>query len=303
MGRTKDDAGAASDAGEAREAGAKDASSERSVPNADTGSDARKPAEAGPCAGRGAVAVGFRDSLTLNVDGAQRIYAITVPSDYTNATPYPLVIAFHGDMMTGSSFRGLFPIENAAAIASGPAIFVWPYAGDSGAFLQGVDPPDNADVDFFDAMIAAFESTYCVDDARVFVTGFSSGAFFANQLSRWRSGVVKGDASQSGGAPYGIEPGDTDPNTGGATLAGPVPAIVIVDPMDPILDPGDPLVPVEYFEAADSCGSATSAWTTGPCVQATGCSQPVVSCSIPGLGHAIWPGSAKAIWSFFASLP
>ena len=113
---------------------------------------------------------------------------------------------------------------------------------------------------------------------------------------------MKGDASQSGGAPYPVDMSDTDHVTGAATLKGPVPAIVIVDPADPILQAGDPVVPVQYFEAADMCGTATSPWTTSPCVQAAGAAWPVVSCSIAGLGHNVWAQAPKAIWGFFASL-
>ena len=50
-------------------------------------------------------------------------------------------------------------------------------------------------------MVTSISTTYCADKARVYVHGMSGGAYFTNQLGRWRSSAIRAIAPQSGGGP------------------------------------------------------------------------------------------------------
>jgi polyhydroxybutyrate depolymerase len=296
--------------------------------------------------------------------GAQtRTFDITVPAVCDASHLVPLLFAFHGDGGNAAGMYGSFPIEQAATAAGGQAIFVYPDGTDDHVDPSGTDrawdlfhdpgpypyaytpghpaPADsdqatgNADVDFFDTMVEAFEKAFCVDRSKVFITGMSDGGYFVNQLARWRSTVVKGVAPQSGGAPFGNPDGtgDWQPPNYCVGTTGKVPALIIHGAADSTVDPCNAVETQSYWELADGCsGSAgnctTSADTctgtnladpssapTSPsslnglvdsgsdCLQTEGCgAYPVVFCEIPGMGHQVWTGAPEVVWSFFASL-
>jgi poly(3-hydroxybutyrate) depolymerase len=57
------------------------------------------------------------------------------------------------------------------------------------------------DLMLFDALLTRIESTYCVDQARVFAAGHGSGAFFVSALGCIRGNVLRGIAPLSASAP------------------------------------------------------------------------------------------------------
>jgi polyhydroxybutyrate depolymerase len=287
-----------------------------------------------------------------------RTYDITYPTGCETSHPVPVIFAFHGDGGSGAGMYASFPIEAAAAAAGGKAVFVypdgtnnnidlsgepraWDIAHDPGPFPYKYTPGQavpaesdeasgNLDVDFFDAMLESFEKTYCVDKSRVYVTGMSSGGYFTNQLARWRAGVVKGAAPQSGGAPYGNNDSTTgtwSPPNYCISSNGKVPALIIHGLADTVVDPCNAIEAQSYWEMTNGCedsanncttmadtctGSMLAAPSTAPtttsplnadCQATSGCgSDPVVYCAIPGMGHQIWSDAPSVIWTFFSSL-
>jgi polyhydroxybutyrate depolymerase len=303
---------------------------------------------------------GVSIAVTTANGTVNRTYDITVPVQCDAASPLPLVFAFHGGGGSGAGMYASFPIEQAAAAAGQRAIFVYPDGTDANIDPGGVarawdlyhDPgpypytytpghavpavsdeaSGNVDVDFFDTMVESFEQKYCVDPSKVFITGMSSGGYLSNQFARWRSGIVKGTAPQSGAAPFGNNDGVVDgasdwgaPNYCVQTT-GQVPTLIIHGSSDGTVDVCNALEAQSYWELANACsGSAsnctmtsdtctgsnladpstapTSASSLNPlCVETSGCSAPVVFCEIPGMGHSIWPDAPQVIWSFFSSL-
>jgi polyhydroxybutyrate depolymerase len=57
---------------------------------------------------------------------------------------------------------------------------------------------------------------------------------------------------------------------------------------------------VSHWKWANGCSAKSTATAPAPCVTYDGCKSPVVWCRIPGLGHEVWDGGAKATWEFFA---
>jgi polyhydroxybutyrate depolymerase len=295
--------------------------------------------------------------VTTATGTVTRTYSITLPATCSASTPLPLVFAFHGDGGNGEAMRSAFPIEQAATTAGGQAIFVYPNGTNENidpggvarawdlyhdpgpspyAYTPGTPVPaesdeasGNVDVDFFDTMVESFETMYCVDPSRIFITGMSSGGYLSNQFARWRSGIVSGTAPQSGGAPFGNNDGSGDwtPPNYCIGPTGKVPALIIHGTADSTVDVCNAIETQSYWELTNGCtGSAGNCTTTADsctgsnladpssaptsasslnsdCVASEGCgANLVVLCEVPGMGHTIWTDAATVIWSFFSSL-
>ena len=245
-------------------------------------------------------ATGFLANVSLTVGTIARTYALTVPTGYDGTKLYPIVIGFHGDGGNGAGYRSSLAIE---AQAPQGAIFVWPNGTNNNnghSFDQGHDPPSNADVAFFDAMVTSISTTYCADKARVYVHGMSGGAYFTNQLGRWRSSAIRAIAPQSGGGPFGVLGSDFDA-TGNVALTGALPALFVHGLADTTVDISEGQKSLAYWRRADKSTPGQAATTPSPCQKQNGTVDQVVFCAIPGLNHAIWSGAPAAIWQFFAA--
>ena len=242
-------------------------------------------AKAGPASG-----------LKVSVGDAKRNYALSVPTGYDAARSYPLVFALHGSGGNGSGTRDYFGFE---AFAADKAVFVYP-DGENGSWELDAPAPQNKDIAFFDALVGELEAKLCVDTTRIFATGYSNGAYFANQLGCRRGDVLRAIAPHAGGGPY--------ENNGKYTPDGhldcgqkPVAAMVFIGLADTGVDPSEGEKSLAHWTYAGGCKEQTSPVAPGPCVAYQGCKKPVVSCKISGLGHDVWNQGAKATWSFFAS--
>ncbi len=246
-------------------------------------------------------AKGFIASLTVRVGAANRTYALSVPAGYDGTRLYPLVFGFHGDGGNGAAYRSSFPIE---AQGGTRAIFVWPNGTNNNnghSFDQARNPPANADVSFFDAMITAISTTYCVDKTKVYAHGMSGGAYFVNQLGRWRTSALRALAPMSGGGPFGNAAADFDPATGSLRIGAPLAVFMVHGQNDGSVNIAEGMKSLTYWRAAARNTAGQAATTPSPCQRQNGGTKPVVFCSIPGLGHTLWTGSAAGVWQFFAA--
>lgn len=219
--------------------------------------------------------------------GRARTATIVAPMNLGPA--FPVVFVLHGDGGTGAQIRKSFPLEEQA---NGKAIFVYPDG------MVDLDTPTtkNPDVDVFDSLYAYVQAQWCVDLHRVFVTGFSKGAYMANQLACKRGDKIRAIASHSGGGPY--EANGSYDDQGNLVCNGkPVASLVIHGLADGVVQPSEGQNSVKHWAQANVCGAAQK--TRGACVEKQGCNQPVVDCKVPGLGHALWPQAAPTIWAFF----
>jgi polyhydroxybutyrate depolymerase len=152
-------------------------------------------------------------ALTLSAAGLERRALVRVPQGYDGKTPRPIAIAFHGFGQDLRNAEAMFAVESAwpDAIAVYPEGLERPYPdfpGDRvadfhGAVARGwqVKPKELGDRDlvFFDALRDAVLRNYCADPARLYVLGFSNGAYFANLIGCLRPDAVKGIAAAGGG--------------------------------------------------------------------------------------------------------
>lgn len=271
------------------------------------GDDETPPGSAAPAGGGGGGGggpsvsgpTGLLEGRTVTAAGETRSYDMFVPERSDDPRGLPLVFVFHGDGGTGAGVRKTFGLE---AVAGDAAIFVYPDGRDRSWDLD--DPADrNPDIAFFDAIVVETKKSYPVDAGRIFATGYSSGAYFANQLGCRRGAVLRAVATHAGGGPYG---GDSEYDDEGNLVCPepPVAALVIHGTDDGTVALSEGESSRDHWRRVNGCTQATEAYAPEPCVKYAGCAErPVVWCAVPGVGHVVWPGEgAKTTWSFFASL-
>lgn len=238
---------------------------------------------------------GQKHSLAVGSD--TRTYVLSVPQGYGELPrKWRLVFAFHGGGGGGDTLRNWYDAEQ--RFAEKNAIVVYPDAKNGQWDLDSAADA-NADIAFFDALVADISSKACIDTARVFAVGFSNGAYFANQLACRRGGVLRAIAPHAGGGPYG--PGSSYDAQGNLVCTGTPPAVKIFHAED------DYTVPISHAEAsinhwkwANGCQESTHGAAPDPCAAYDGCGRPVEVCRYWGVGHSIWSEGAKATWEFFA---
>jgi len=256
----------------------------------DAGSGDGAPAK--PSAGCGASNPPAGGGYTIDVSGTTRQYVLGLPASYDTQHPYPLVLTFHGHSYSANSVADGGPPGRAGSSSALPyygiqsasndgAIFVAPQAIGSGW--------SSDDVAFVDALVAQIESDLCVDEARVFASGFSMGAIMTITI-----GCAEGDKFRAIAAMSGEIQG---------TCAGnhPVPYWASHGMSDPTIAIANGEAARDKFGSIDGCSSQTAPADANGCVAYEGCAPgyPVVWCPFDGV-HEPAPFAGDAIWSFFS---
>lgn len=262
------------------------------------------PAQEPPLAGApnegdvGACQVGaprFEGPQTVTVAGKERQYLVQLPPDYDPSRRYPVLFGLHGAGGSGPSYVNAFPLR---ALWQDRAILVFP-----SALFYEVDGrttwrfPTDENLAFFDAMVAELDTKLCVDRARIFASGFSSGGFFSNTLGCRRGDVVRAIVPVAGG--------DRDFND---ACAGHVAVLVISSPLDSSDPTGGPagishhergIRARDYFRERNGCSDVFEPMGPSGCGQYKDCRAGAeVSYCEHGLGHA-WPSELHATASDF----
>ena len=160
--------------------------------------------------------------LTITSGGMSREYIIDIPADYDPTRPYRLIFSWHqaygsdtGNAIgqypafNGPNFNAqdyaYFGLRREATAANDSAIFVAP---------EGIGnlPWDyKRDVVLFDDLLALVDANLCIDDSRVFSTGFSFGAMMSYALSITRQTKLRGVVAMAA-ANYNLPNEPTDTN-------------------------------------------------------------------------------------------
>lgn len=149
---------------------------------------------------------------TINVTAANagnRMYYVRIPDDYDKNTPYALWFTPH--CMGGSAenvahsepdtraryeYLGMWRCANPAG-GKGTTIFCAPEG-------QGIGWGNgDKDLEFFRAMIKKFESELCIDQNRIFSSGFSMGGSMSYALACAMPDTMRAIAMHSGGGMSG----------------------------------------------------------------------------------------------------
>lgn len=105
-------------------------------------------------------------------------YTISLPANYDPQTPYRLGFAFHGYGRTEQEAQSV-DLRGIQSELGGDSILIWAKSVGDG---WEQDQWREANVTNFEAILEKLSNEACVDMSRIFVTGHSSGAGFANIL-------------------------------------------------------------------------------------------------------------------------
>jgi polyhydroxybutyrate depolymerase len=226
-----------------------------------------------------------------------------VPSNYDPSVPLALTFFFHGADGTEASAKGA-GIQSASG-AVNASIFAFPQGVDYLSYGVGWDDLcAGYDMVFFDHMVAAIESTYCVDTNRVFVGGFSWGCDFVTALACCRGDRLRAVAAASCGDEF------SDPTKYTTYSNYPCPTtsaagIRFTHDSSPSGDgsyTGTQFTATrQLFQALNACATTSTETTPAPCVSYQSCAHPFVECAYDGLGHNLPASFGGDTWSFFSS--
>lgn len=271
------------------DAGAPDAS--------DPMDDAQAPADrrSAGCGKAPPIAPGGIAPSTLTAAGKTRSFHVSAPSGYDRARAYPIVFVHHGAGDDAPETQRDWFVDEAAA----PAVYVYPQAlprtrkDGSGGSIPRWDVDGDEDLRFFDAMLEELSNEWCIDRARVFASGFSSGGNFAQQLGCLRSEALRAFATVAGPGPFTTKCG------------GKVGIWMTHDTDDDALPVSGARGSRDFWAEHNACGAS---WTKDPALPAecktnAGCpaAAPTVYCESSGVGHDVPAFASKAIARFFSS--
>jgi polyhydroxybutyrate depolymerase len=239
-----------------------------------------------PSAGCSATNPPASGTYMITVDGAAREYILTLPDGYVPNHPYRLILAFHGHMYTAESVAdggppGSGPYYGIESEANGSAIFIAPQAIGSGW--------SSSDLDFVNAMVSDTETQLCVDEGRVFATGFSMGAIMTITIGCGEGDVFRAIAAMSGDI------------SGSCSGSHPIAYWASHGTSDPTIAIADGEAARDKFVSIDHCTSTTATADANGCLAYQGClaGDPVVWCPFDGV-HEPPPFAGPAIWSFLS---
>lgn len=167
------------------------------APSEDAGVD--PPVDAGPkpsCTGKPGALRG-KVPVSVNVGGAVRTFIYYAPSSIDPNEPVPLVLSPHGfamsaeDMYVITGFKEIADREGFVAVfPQGNLINPWNVGlGVSGAGAL-VNSASANDQGFVDAIIEFVGDDQCIDPKRIFVSGFSMGGYFSNEIGCLRDDIA-----------------------------------------------------------------------------------------------------------------
>ncbi|MEU4393802.1 ricin-type beta-trefoil lectin domain protein [Kribbella sp. NPDC023855] len=142
-------------------------------------------------------------TYTIQSNGKNRSFILSVPDNYSSTTQYRLVFGYHwlgGTMQQvagGGSDGEIYAHYGLRALANNTAIFVAPQGLNNGWGNSGGE-----DVTFTDDMIRRIENDLCVDTAQRFAVGFSYGGAMSYALACARATTFRAVAAIA--APGGI---------------------------------------------------------------------------------------------------
>jgi poly(3-hydroxybutyrate) depolymerase len=225
---------------------------------------------------------------TIDASGTSREYIIKMPASYDPKHPYRLIFAFHGRMYDDTSVDA-----GTAPSKEGPYYGIEPMAGGQAIFVatQALSTSwlNANDIPYVNAMIARFESQLCIDQSRIFATGFSMGAIETIALGCAMGDVFRAIAPMSGEIMGTCDGAHRIAYWGSHGMS------------DPTIDISNGRAAKDKFRMIDHCTTQTVSVTPQGCVSYQGCDTgyPVNWCEFDGV-HEPPPFSGEGIWGFFS---
>ncbi|MDO8345818.1 MAG: cellulose binding domain-containing protein [Cellvibrio sp.] len=236
-------------------------------------------------AGCGAPAKLTNGRRTISVNGLNREYVLDIPSNYNQNNPYKLVFGWHwrggsANDVVGQGYYGMKSLSNNSAI------FVAP---DRAAGTDGWTNANGRDIAFLQSMLTQLKSSLCIDESRIFSTGWSYGGMMSFAVGRELPTTFRAIAPVSGAflTPH--------VDSGSATAAW-----IAHGNNDTVVSQSSGIQARDAYLRANGCSNTTVPVQPSPCVEYQNCSagKPVVWCSFNG-GHSQPSFYSSGAWNFF----
>lgn len=230
----------------------------------------------------------------IDVGGTMRDYIVRLPDGYDPNTPHRIIFAFHG--MQGSADQvdtGGPP--NAGLDPTGPYYGIKDLSQDTifvagQALSGGWTNTNDRDIDYVKALVSELEGKLCIDQSRVFATGFSYGAIMTITVACNMADVFRAVAPMSGSLQNGCPASDHS-----------IAYWASHGTMDTTIDISKGEAARDEFVKRNKCSMTTQATTPDGCTAYQGCAAgyPVNWCPFDGI-HQPPPFSGPAIWAFLS---
>ena len=143
---------------------------------------------------------------TISVDGVDRNFMMSVPAS-EKGTLLPILMAFHGGGDVKSFSYPPFPQSQQflELAQSEKFILVYPFSklleSNEGAWQLNTTEETQQDIKFIQAIIENISSSNCVDENKIYATGYSLGSMFTYELACHMSDTFAAIASFAGTMP------------------------------------------------------------------------------------------------------
>ena len=253
-------------------------------------------------------------------------YAAYQPAQYApngvGGKGYPVMLALHGCFASYKAFAQM----DFHTYVGNDGIVIYPSSAnpnESGSCSW--DPYGTADVERLMSIVSDVAAKYCVDLSKIYVLGFSWGAYMAHALACSKPGAIKAVAAAAGGY-------DENARNAGVGVCGRVPTLIYgrTFDQDERIEKSD-LARTKRILGVNGCSAASqpaafpfSANRPNPpsqfsnvkgCVEHLGCvdglrntfcEDPFDLTTIGGSAswnHALWQPYIRPVWEWFGSLP
>jgi polyhydroxybutyrate depolymerase len=230
-------------------------------------------------------------NFTETINGTNRKWMLDVPSNYDASKPYRLIFVWHqlsgsGSQVISDGFNGLKALANNTVIFATADGLQGSNSETSGTGWWNVN---GGDMKLVQAMLDKINGGLCVDQDRIFSTGFSFGGMMSYTLP-FEFNVFRAVAPCSGKT--GVIPYNEK-------YTNAIPIMAFHGDADTFVATNLGKAFFDKYAARNKCGTQTQTVSPNGCVQYQGCTVPSTWCLFPG-GHMPWSEEPAAIWKFFS---
>jgi polyhydroxybutyrate depolymerase len=233
------------------------------------------------------------ENFTESINGTARKWMLDVPTNYVADAnkPYRLIFVWHplggsGSQVVSGGYNGLKSLSNGSTIFATADGLQGSNSETSGV---GWWNANGGDMKLVQAMLDKINGGLCVDQGRIFSTGFSFGGMMSYTLP-FEFDVFRAVAPCSGKS--GVIPFTEK-------FTNPVPIMAFHGDADDFVATNLGKAFFDKYAARNKCGTQTKAVTPNGCVEYQGCTVPSTWCLFKG-GHTTWSEEPAAIWKFFS---
>jgi polyhydroxybutyrate depolymerase len=250
----------------------------------------------GGASGTGSPGCGSTSPLTSgtfmeNIDGTNRRWTVDVPNDYDENKKYKLIFVWHplggsGSQVANGGYDGLKSrSEGTAVFATADGL----NGSNAEASGTGWWNANGGDMKLVQAMLDKINDGLCIDQDRIFSTGFSFGGMMSYSVG-FQFDVFRAVAPCSG------KTGVIDYENNNTA---PLPIMAFHGNSDTFVATSLGKAFLDLYAARNNCGTQTEPVSPNGCVEYQGCDAPTTWCLFSG-GHTTWSEEPAAIWKFFS---